>query len=237
MGTLGVHSRHVKQPRGRRKGTCVTLVIFSFLSRAIIIKKNFSSSKVARIIAIISTPVLIHLISVDCVPAVANSLISNRANHQLSGFFFPLFFFFFSFLFTLVTARGQRLMNFINLDRRPRRVLAFFSFPLSVLLLQFTASLFLSFIHASFLISPSLSFFLFPPVLLSFSISLVHPVPAPFLLSLSLSLCPSSFTSCPYFIFLFSFLLVSLSLLSSLTWALCHSNVGVAWCHRPPRDP
>lgn len=170
-------------------------------------------------------------------PGCCQQFNQQQSKSPTQRFFSPCFFFFFSFLFTLVTARGQRLMNFINLDRRPRRVLSFFSFPLSVLLLHFTTSLLLSFIHASFLISPSLSFFLFPPVLLSFSISLVCSVPAPFLLSLSLSSCPSSFTSCPYFIFLFSFLLVSLSLFSSLTWSLCHSNVRVAWCHRPPRDP
>lgn len=236
MGTLGVHSRHVKQPRGRRKGTCVTLVIFSFLSRAIIMKFFFfiqsgqnycyyfdscaNSSNKCRLR-----------------PGCCQQFNQQQSKSPTQRFLPPPVFSFFSFLFTLVTARGQRLMNFINLDRRPRRVLAFFSFPLSVLLLQFTASLFLSFIHASFLISPSLSFFSFPPVLLSYSISLFRSVPAPFLLSLSLSSCPSSFTSCPYFIFLFSFLLVSLSLLSSLTWSLCHSNVGVAWCHRPPRDP
>lgn len=97
------------------------------------------------------------------------------------------------FFSPFVTAPGQRLMNNINLDKRPRRVFSFFSFSLNVLLFYFTASLLLSFIHAYFLTSPSRSFFLFPPVLLSFSFSLVRSVPVPFFLRLCLFSCVSSF--------------------------------------------
>lgn len=82
----------------------------------------------ARIIAIISTPVLIHLISVDCVPAVANSLISNRANHQLSGFFPPLFFLFF---FSLHPRHGARAAfdEFYKSGQKAKESSRLFLFP------------------------------------------------------------------------------------------------------------
>lgn len=196
----------------------------SFISWPFIIIIYFLySPKVARIIAIISTPVLIHLISVDCVPAVANSLISNEANHQLSVFFL-------CFFSTLVTALGQRLMNNINLDKRPRRVL---SFLFSLLLSSY--------------ISPRPSFC--PSFML---LSLSHPLCPSFYSLLSFFLCPFllyvpslcpyphvslSLLLCPDIIFLFSY-----SSFSSLPQSLCHpfhpslclTNVGEAWCHRPP---
>lgn len=125
------------------------------------------------------SPLLIHLLSVDCVLVFANSLIRNKERITNSAFF------------TLITTLGQRLMNFINLDTRPRRVLSLSlslfpsfcpSFPshfpyltLSVLLLipHVPLSLLLSFIVSLFL-----SFFFpisfYPCALLPFFLPSTH---------------------------------------------------------------
>lgn len=110
-------------------------------------------------------------------------------------------------------------MNNINLEIRPRRVLSFFSFSLAVPHLSFTVSLFLSFIHVSFLISP-LSVLLFIPscsVLFLWFSCLFHP--RVLLFYFCLLSCLSSLTSLSLcYILVLSFLiLISLPPFSSLS--------------------
>lgn len=145
------------------------------------------------------SPLLIHLLSVDCVLVFANSLIRNKERITNSAFF------------TLITTLGQRLMNFINLDTRPRRVLS----------LSLSLSLFPSFCPSFPSLFPYLTLsvlLLIPHVPLSLLLSFIVTLPFLFLLSHEPLL-----SSCPFF-FLSSFLLsILVSLFHSFYPPLCPS--------------